>query len=197
MKKLMAGAAAAIALSALGVPAQAQYSDGYKFLKAIRDGDGAEVENLLAGSSTVLVNSRDPAKGDTALHIVVSERNVSWLRYLMGRGARTDIQNRGGDTPLTIAAQLGWVEGADQMLASGAAVDLANKRGETPLVLAVQKRDLAMVRLLLASGADPKKTDRVAGYSALDYAKRDSRSATILKALEASPADKQAVGPSR
>ena len=197
LKTLIAAVAAAIALSALGVPAQAQNSDSFKFLKAVREGDGSQVEELLATPNAVLVNSKDSAKGDTALHIVTSQRNLSWLRVLMSKGARVDLQNREGETPLTVAAQLGWVEGADQLLAKGAAVDVANRRGETPLILAVQRRDLPMVRLLLSKGADPKKADRVAGYSALDYAKRDGRSATILKALEAPAAKKEAIGPTR
>ncbi len=58
-------------------------------------------------------------------------------------------------------------------------------------MLAVQKRDIALVRLLLAKGADPKRTDSVSGYSALDYAKRDGRAAAIVKLLEA-PAAKPA-----
>jgi ankyrin repeat protein len=184
MKKLMAVAAAAIALSVLGVPAHAQGSDSYKFLKAIRGGDAAEVEKLLATPNLVLVNTKDSAKGETALHIVAGERNLTWLSYLIGKGAKVDAQTREGSTALAVAAQLGWVEGAEQLLAQGAAVDLANGRGETPLILAVQRRDLAMVRLLLDQGANPNKPDRVAGYSALDYAKRDRRSANILKALE-------------
>jgi ankyrin repeat protein len=47
---------------------------------------------------------------------------------------------------------------------------------------------MEMVRLLLARGANPKRTDNVAGYSALDYAKQDRRSAAVLKLLEAPPA---------
>jgi ankyrin repeat protein len=42
-----------------------------------------------------------------------------------------------------------------------------------------------MVRLLMSRGADPKRTDSVAGYSALDYAKRDGRAVAIVKLLEA------------
>lgn len=195
LKWLMAAAAA---LMALGVPAQAQNSESFKFLKAVREGDGGEVDKLLSSSTPVLINAKDPVKGDGALHIVAAERNLTWLRFLMSKGARVDAQNRDGDTPLIVAAQIGWVEGADQLLGKGASVDLPNRRGETPLIVAVQKRDLAMVRLLLAEGADPAKTDRVAGYSALDYAKRDGRSANILKVLEAprAPAG-ETFGPSR
>lgn len=195
--KLAAAAAAFVALSALAAPAQAQASESYKFLKAVRERDGAEVEKFLATPNIILVNSKEMGKGDTALHIVTSQRNMEWLRYLMGKGARADVQNREGITPLSVAAMLGWIEGAEQLLARGAKVDLVNSRGETPLILAVQKRDIAMVRLLLSRGADPKKSDRVAGYSALDYARRDARSAIILKALEAPAAKPKAIaGPS-
>jgi uncharacterized protein len=50
-----------------------------------------------------------------------------------------------------------------------------------------------MVRLLLGKGANPKRTDRVAGYSALDYAKQDGRAGAILKLLEAKPETPKAI----
>lgn len=197
LRKFTAGAATAIALSVLAVPAHAQGSESYKFLKAVRDRDGGEVEKLLAVPNSVLLNAKDRENGDTALHIVSGQRNLSWLAFLLGKGARFDLQNEEGYTPLAIAAQLGWSEGAELLLGRKAGVDVANRRGETPLILAVQRRDLQMVRLLLAHGADPKKTDRVAGFSALDYARRDGRSAMIVKALEAPTRDAKAVfGPS-
>jgi hypothetical protein len=43
---------------------------------------------------------------------------------------------------------------------------------------------MPMVRLLLSHGADPKRTDHAAGYSALDYARQDNRAAPILRLLE-------------
>jgi hypothetical protein len=49
----------------------------------------------------------------------------------------------------------------------------------------------------MGSGANPKKTDNSAGYSALDYARRDPRAVSLLKLLEAQPAKpaKEAAGP--
>lgn len=163
---------------------QAQGSESYKFLKAVREQDAEEVNASMAAPNPVLLNAKDSEKGDTALHIVTSQRNLTWMRFFLGKGARVDLQNSEGDTPLAVAAQLGWTEGAELLLSQRASVDLANSRGETPLITAVQRRDLPMVRLLLSKGADPRKADRLAGYSAMDYAKRDSRSAVILKALE-------------
>jgi len=188
----------AAALLVVAVPVAAQsYSDGYSFLKAVRERDGAKVTELVSEPGTTVINSKDRGSGEGALHIVTRARDFAWLNFIMGKGARLDIQNSQGATPLSIAAQIGWLEGAELLLRYRASVDLANGRGETPLILAVQRRDLAMARLLLSKRADPKKTDSAAGLSAIDYAVRDgARSAQILKLLQAPPAAaKKVAGP--
>ncbi len=180
-------------------PAAAQsYSDHYTFLKAVKDRDGPKVQGLISAPGSIVINSRDQANGDSALHYLVRDRDLTWLNFLLSRGARPDAQNRQGETPLTLAAQLGWTDGADLLLQRRASVDLANNRGETALILAVHKRDLAMVRLLLAGGANPKRTDSAAGYSAIDYARQDVRAAPILRVLEQAVTPPRAVaGPTR
>jgi hypothetical protein len=184
--------ATSVALALAGVPAAAgaqgnlTYSDSYTFLKAVRERDGAKVNELLGSTTgTIIVNSRDRSNGEGALHYTVRARDITWLAFLLGKGARPDLQSNRGDTPLTLAAQIGWLEGAEQLLVRRASVDLPNGRGETALILATQRRDLAMVRLLLARRADPKRTDNVAGMSALDYARQDPRAGAVLKLLEA------------
>ncbi|HEY0148013.1 MAG TPA: ankyrin repeat domain-containing protein [Allosphingosinicella sp.] len=180
---------AAVALLA-AVPVAAQsYSDGYSFLKAVKERDGAKATELASKPGTTVINSKESGSGDSALHIVTRARDYNWLSFLLGKGIRADLQDRSGATALSIAAQLGWVEGAELLLRQGASPDLANSRGETPLILAVQRRDMALVRVLLARGANPKRADSAAGLSAIDYATRDgARSASILKLLETPPA---------
>ena len=185
---------------ALAVPASGQqtFSDSFNFLKAVRERDGAKVSDLVAEPGSVVINTRERGSGETALHIIVRGRDLNWLVFLLGKGARPDIQSGRGETPLTLAAQIGWVEGAEQLLARGASANLSNTRGETPLILATQRRDLAMVRLLLNRRADPKRTDNVAGMSALDYARQDPRASAVLKLLEAKVAPaKPVAGPTR
>ena len=184
----------------LAVPASGQgsFSDSFTFLKAVRERDGGKVTDLVSEPGTTVINTRERGSGEGALHIVVRGRDLTWLSFLLGKGARPDIQSNRGETPLTLAAQIGWVEGAEQLLAKRASVNLANGRGETPLILATQRRDLAMVRLLLSRGADPKRTDNVAGMSALDYAKQDPRAGAVLKLLEAKAAPARPVaGPTK
>jgi hypothetical protein len=190
--------AAAAALAVCAIPAAAQkFSNSFTFIKAVKERDGSKVSDLTAApGAEILVNTKEQATGNSALHIVTLGRDLTWLGFLMGKGARVDQQNKEGNTPLALAAQLGWIEGAQSLLSRRASVDIPNSRGETPLILAVQRRDLAMARLLLSRGANPKRTDNVAGYSALDYARQDPRAAAIVKLLEtpATPA-KEAAGP--
>jgi ankyrin repeat protein len=174
----------ALALAAAAPAAAQDYSNSYTFIKAIKDRNGAKVESLLAAPGSTVSGAKEQGTGNGALHIVTLDRDVNWLGFLIGKGMKVDARNSQGNSALSLAAQLGWVEGAQLLLRYSAAVDHANNRGETPLILAVQNRDLAMVRLLLARGADPKRTDSVAGYSALDYARQDSRAATIARTLE-------------
>ena len=188
-RKIKLGLAAAIALGVAAVPAAAQkFSDSYTFLKAVKERDGSKAENLLARPSAAVLNARDSSSGEGALHILARGRDHGWLTFLLAKGARADIQNKDGDTPLILATQLGWVEGADLLLRGGASVDLPNRQGETPLMFAARNGDAAMVRLLMSKGANPKRTDNVTGYSALDHAKQNARSAGIVRLLEAVPA---------
>ena len=202
--RILATTIAAAALACLTVPGPAaaqgslsnSFSEGYRFLKAVRERDGTTATDLIVAPGSVVVNYRDPSSGEGAIHILTRERDPTWLSFVLGKGARPDLQDKQGNTALAIAAQIGWIDGAERLLRRGANVDLANNRGETPLILAVLRRELPMVRLLLSKGADPRRTDNATGYSALDYARRDPRSATILKLLEEEKAPaKKVAGP--
>jgi ankyrin repeat protein len=190
----------AILAAALLTPAisQAQFSGSFNFLKAVKDRDGTKVTDIITkpGSGPVIINTRDPATGEAALHIVTKGRDIVWLNFLLAKGANPNIRDGQGNTPLQLAASIGWSEGISLLLDRGATVDQANNGGETPLIRAVQNRDMTTVRLLLAAGANPNKHDTGAGMSARDYAVRDPRASLILKALdEAHPRAKAAIGP--
>jgi len=172
------------ALAAVPVAAQG-YSEGYTFLKAVRERDGSTAERILSNPSSTVVNARDQSNGEGAIHILVRGRDSSWLSFILSRGARPDSASNDGTTGLILAAQMGWYEGAELLLGRRANPNLGNSRGETPLIFAVQRRDVPVVRLLLSRRADPNQTDNVSGNSAIDYARQDNRGAAILRLLEA------------
>ncbi len=164
--------------------AQAQFSDSYNFLKAVRDRDGTKATEMVSKPGTVIIDTRDEKNGETALHIVTKGRDLAWMNFLLARDARPDIRDKEGNTALMAATQLGFVEGAQLLISNKATVDLANSSGETPLIRAVQLRNNAMVQLLMTSGANAAKADTLAGLSARDYALRDRRAAAILKIID-------------
>jgi hypothetical protein len=173
-------------------PASAQFSDSYNFLKAVRERDGNKATEFLSRPGTVIVDTRDSATGEAGVHIVTRARDLTWLTFLLQKGAKPDLRDGRGNTALMIASQIGFLEGAQQLLKFRATVDVANSAGETPLITAVQTRNAAMVRLLMLAGANPNRADSAAGLSAKDYAARDRRSAAILKIIEETKPTKSA-----
>src|SRR5690606_26565543 len=157
----------------ISAPAAAQmYSDGFKFLKAVKDKDGDTAIKMLDQPGSTIVNARDITSGETGLHIAVARRDATWLSFLLGKGANPNIADKKGVTPLMLATQLGFVEGVDALASRGARIDVANDAGETPLISAVHRRDINMMRILLKAGANPDRTDN-SGRSARDYAQLD------------------------
>lgn len=174
------------------MPALAQFSDSYNFLKAVRDRDGAKVTEFLNGQNPTIVNTRDITTSEAALHIITKRRDEVWLRFLLAKGANPDIKDGSGNTPLIIASQIGFPEGTAALIDGRANINATNNSGETPLIIAVQRRDLINVRLLLAGGANAKIADHIAGMTARDYAERDTRASAILKLIDDSEKAKAA-----
>jgi uncharacterized protein len=186
--------AMSLSLLALTAPASAQFSGSYTFLKAVKDRDGAKAIDLLGKGGPNLVDTADVSTGERAMHIVVRERDMSWLGFLIQKGARIDLKDGQGNTPLMTAARIGNLDAARLLLARGAQINTSNGAGETPLIMAVQRRDVPMTRLLLTEGADPARRDAASGMSAREYAQRDGRSEAILRLMdEIKPAAKRVV----
>ncbi|MFL6752396.1 MAG: ankyrin repeat domain-containing protein [Sphingomicrobium sp.] len=180
---------AAAALAVLAPPAPAQQTSltnpSYDFLKAVKERDGNKVMQLLDTGAGNLINTKEA--GETPLNIVVGRHDETWTSFFLGRGADPNGAGKGGDTPLIVAARVGFADGVDQLLKAGARVDTPNKMGETALIVAVQQRATDVVKALLAAGANPDKTDTAAGLSARQYAARDNRSRDILTLIESQP----------
>jgi len=191
----LALAAPLSALVLLPAPAAAQFSDSYKFLEAVKKKEGQEVTDMLAEGSPSLINTRDVTSGEAALHIVTARRDLTWMQFLIAKGANVNIRDNRGVTPLVVAANLNFIEGVELLISSGARVDETNNAGETPLITAVHNRNIPMMRVLLKAGANPDRADN-SGRSARDYARLDANGA-LLNVIEsdAKPKPKPGEGP--
>lgn len=178
----------ALALAASPTLAIAQQrTQSYEFLEAVRSGDGDKVTNFLNQPGQLLINSKDRSTGDGALHIVASRSDGVYLRFLLAKGADPNIQDANGNTPAMLAVEKGFTEGLESLIRYKANLNLANGRGETPLIRAVQLRRIDLVRTLLEGGANADQADVIAGMSARDYARRDTRTPALLKLMDEAP----------
>ncbi|MCX7285190.1 MAG: ankyrin repeat domain-containing protein [Novosphingobium sp.] len=189
-------AAIAILLAAAAaIPAQAQISDSYKFLEAVRKKEGDKVTEALNEPGTQIINTKDFSSGQTALHIVVARRDLTWVQFLLAKGANVNARDNRGVTPLVLASEMGFLEGVDELIKSGARIDEANNTGETPLISAVHRKDLALVRMLIKAGASPDRPDN-SGRSARDYATLDKGGA-VLGEIERSAVEAKGAAPKK
>jgi uncharacterized protein len=158
----------------LSSPAAAQFSKSYKFLEAVRKKEGAKVEEALNEPGSTIVNTHDSTSGETALHIVTARRDLTWMNFLIAKGANVDSRDGRGATALQLAVSRNFPEGVDLLIERRARIDDPNSAGETPLISAVHLRNIAMMRALLKAGADPDRPDN-SGRSARDYAQLEGR----------------------
>jgi hypothetical protein len=180
-RKLGLVAVACVMLAA--APAAAQFTEGYNFLKAVKERDGTKATEFLNEPGNTFIRSADESTGETALHIVIKRRDEVWTQFLLDRGADPNKADKRGVTPLAVASSLGFVQGVEKLVKRGARVDVPNTAGETPLISAVHRRDIAMIRMLLKNGANSDRSDN-SGRSARDYAMLMGGSAGILAEIE-------------
>lgn len=127
----------------------------------------------------------DPA-GSTPFWRAAQADDVAVMRLLVEAGAYPDVASAGGDTPLMVAAGIGWManhtaNSAENWLAAvkycvelGADVNAVDSRGYTPLHGAAYIGDNTMVQYLIDKGA---KIDAVtkAGDTVADMANGPTR----------------------
>ncbi|KAL8827890.1 MAG: hypothetical protein Q9191_002918 [Dirinaria sp. TL-2023a] len=86
---------------------------------AIACGSVEEVKDLLEGDIEWMLNESDYA-GNTPLHIASTGASLEILRILLLKGASVHIRNKGGRTPLFVAANAGLHEHVVLLRQSGA-----------------------------------------------------------------------------
>ena len=127
------------------------------------------------------VNIVDAAQA-TPLLYAVAESKVGHVERLLRLGARYDICNKDGSSPITLAAAQGYDRIVQILLADGDDVNRATQNGWTALHLVADDGDVATARVLLAHPViDINRRER-AGWTPLMLAARNGR-AEVLKVL--------------
>jgi uncharacterized protein len=143
--------------------ASASVAAGESLFDAVKAGDTASVERLLASGAKVDSRDRDQA---TPLIAASLSDQPAVAELLLSKGADVMARNAGGFTPLHAAAYSGSVRTAELLLGKGAVLeDAANKAGVTPLMVAVEQNRVAMLELLIARGADVNRPESLHRYT--------------------------------
>jgi ankyrin repeat protein len=89
---------------------------------------------------------------------------VELVQFFLSHGAKADVRDRRGETPLHEAARTGNVEMVQSLLSHGADVNARTVRGETPVIWARKygHPELAAMLEKLAA-AEPGKSDSKSG----------------------------------
>jgi ankyrin repeat protein len=143
----------------------------------------ATVEALLANGADIEARNED---GSTPLDWAASFAQTDILKLLIQRGAKANVIDKYGNTPLISAAcecAVATMNSAYQavkiLLDQGADVNARNYDGKTALMMASgMTGDATILELLLNNGADPKAKDHK-GQTALSLAKQSQRSDKI------------------
>ena len=111
----------------------------------------------------------------TPLMIASEKGHINVVKFLIGQGAYTDLQNTEGETALhfVVRAKGDSVGISRRLIENGADVNARTHNKHTPLMLASSNDDINLVNFLLKNGANVNLEDDQ-GRSALHYAVRDS-----------------------
>ncbi|PTQ94000.1 ankyrin repeat protein [Mucilaginibacter yixingensis] len=135
--------------------------------------------------------------GRTYLHLAAARGNTELMEYLLGKGAKVNVQDSHGTTPLTSAAGSGQANTKvyDILLAHGDDLKKnVNGDGANALLLAIANdKDFALTNYFVSKGLDVKSAD-AKGNNAFAYAAKsgniDQMKAVLAKGV---PVSQQAI----
>jgi ankyrin len=175
-----------MAIAASLLPASLGAADDLRLLEAVERRDAAETRRLLDGA--VDVNARD-ADGATALHWAVYWDEADLARRLLSLGARADVPNDLGVTPVSLASANGNAALVEKLLGAGGTTSIP--LGVPPIVLAARAGSADTVSVLVAHGADVNAREPGADQTALMWAVSEHHP-DVVRVLLSHGADVQA-----
>ena len=127
------------------------------------------VELLLQGGASV--NSANPTKGETALHLAARQGSTDMVDVILRFKPELNILSTEGFAPLHLAAMFGHVRAVTRLLDAGADINVRTVDGATSLHLATKGNHLICVQTLVVMKADVGLRDED-GFMAEGLARR-------------------------
>jgi ankyrin repeat protein len=134
----------------------------------IRDGRRDAVLAAIT-SPDIDLDAKEP-DDSTALLWATYKVDRELVRALLKAGAKANVTNRFGASPLSEAVKLGDAELARMLLDAGADANSPNQDNQTALMLAASTGSLKIAELLIAKGASVNAVESFRGQTALMWA---------------------------
>jgi ankyrin repeat protein len=167
------GLAAAIGVLMLGAAPIAFAASGPETLVDLVRAGQREAVLAAITSPDLDVNAAAP-DGSTALLYATYNVDHELVRALLKRGAKANVTNHFGASPLCEAVKLGDVEMVRMLLDAHAEPDSPNQDGQTALMLASSIGSLPIAQMLVARGANVNAMENFRGQNALMWAAAES-----------------------
>jgi ankyrin repeat protein len=120
-------------------------------------------------SPDIEIDAKEP-DGSTALMWATYKVDHELVRALLKAGAKANVTNNFGSSPLAEAVKLGDVELVRVLLEAGADADSPNQDNQTALMLASSIGSLPIAQLLIGKRADVNAVEGFRGQTALMWA---------------------------
>jgi ankyrin repeat protein len=146
----------------------------------VKDGDGETPLDQAEGETADLLRKHGGKSGaEDSIYVAARVGNIEAVKQHLAAGADVNAMNRGGVTPLLMAADKGHKEIAELLISKGADV----RRGYvTPLHRAAYHGHKEIVELLIVAGADVNV--KGSDGTPLDWANRYNHPATAALLLK-------------
>ncbi|XP_072552090.1 ankyrin repeat and EF-hand domain containing 1a [Salminus brasiliensis] len=128
----------------------------YRLLQCVNEGNKVQIERLVSMGVDDLINLTEPREGKGVLHLASVANDADMVEFLIGQGARTDVQDKRGRTPVMLAAELGHVGVVALLAKNNADMKLTDVEGKGVLFYSVcpTKRHMRCLQVALNSMAD-------------------------------------------
>ena len=167
-------------LAGLSLPARA--AQGPALVEAVKSGRAEHVRTLLAQRAD---SNQAEIDGTTALHWAAHFDNLAAADLLIKAGAKVQVPNRYGATPLMLACINGSAPMVDRLLNAGADPNTAMPEGDTVLMTAARTGNVAVVKALVTRGAKVNASETWKGQTALMWAAASNNAAAVEALVEA------------
>ncbi len=163
---LALAAAGLLCLGAVALPAGAATPE--TLVDLVRAGQREAVLAAIT-SPDIDLEAKEP-DGSTVLLWATYKVDQGLVRALLKAGAKANVTNRYGASPLSEAVKLGDLDLVRLLLDAGADANSPNQDNQTALMLAASVGSLDIAQLLIQHGADVRAVEQFRGQNALMWA---------------------------